>query len=76
MAAIDNHKGAAGHVAGRAGDRRADALMMTVDSGGCIFFRRMTLQADAVSGNAKSRAVRFVTVAAGDAGREHLALLE
>jgi hypothetical protein len=34
------------------------------------------LEADAVAGRAKLRRVRLVTVAAGEAGREHLALLE
>src|SRR3954468_20544348 len=36
----------------------------------------MTLQAAAVGGSAKLAAVRLVAMAAGDAGREHLALLE
>src|SRR5215211_5127975 len=41
-----------------------------------ILVERMTLQADAVAGNAQLGAVRLVAIAAGDAGREHLALLE
>src|SRR5262249_8746299 len=41
-----------------------------------VFLRRVTLHADAVAGGAQLRSVRLVAVAAGDAGREHLALLE
>ena len=41
-----------------------------------ILVGRVTLQADAVTGRAQLRAVRLVAIAAGDAGREHLALLE
>jgi hypothetical protein len=36
----------------------------------------VALEADAVAGYAKLPGVRLVTIAAGDAGREHLALLE
>ena len=36
----------------------------------------VALQADAVAGRAQLGAVRLVAIAAGDAGREHLALLE
>ena len=41
-----------------------------------VFVGGVALQADAVAGRAKFRAVRLVAIAAGDAGREHLALLE
>src|SRR5262249_27401062 len=73
--AVDHHIGALRHVAGRAGERRARAFM-AVMGGRRVFFRRVTLHADAVAGRAQRRRVRLVAVAAGDAGREHLALLE
>ena len=41
-----------------------------------IFFRRVALQTDLVAVELQLRAVRVVTVAAGDALGEHLALLE
>src|SRR6516225_3777947 len=72
---VDDHTGALRHVAGRAGERRARAFM-AVMGGRRVFFRRVTLHADAVAGRAQLRRVRLVAVAAGDAGREHLALLE
>src|SRR5262249_24231423 len=75
VAAVDDHVGALRHVAGRAGDRRAYRLMMAV-ANGCILVGRVALQADAVAGRAESRGGGLVAIAAGDAGREHLALLE
>src|SRR5262249_32794404 len=41
-----------------------------------ILLRCVALRADGIGGSAKLRAVRLVAIAAGDAGREHLALLE
>src|SRR6516165_7672649 len=43
---------------------------------GRILVGGMALKADAVAGRAKFRGMRLVAVAASDAGREHLALLE
>src|SRR6516165_8282132 len=72
---VDHHIGALRHVAGRAGERRARAFM-AVMRGGRVFLRRVTLRADAVAGRAQLRRVRLVTIAAGDTGSEHPALLE
>src|SRR5215469_6747691 len=44
--------------------------------GGRVLVGGMALQADAVAGQAKLGGMRFMTIAAGDPGREHLALLE
>src|SRR5215472_16539116 len=44
--------------------------------GRSIFLLRVTLQTDAVAFRAQLRGMRLVTVAAGDPGREHLALFE
>src|SRR6516225_890576 len=73
--AVDDHIGALRHVAGRASERRACRLMMVVRCGR-ILVGGMALKADAVAGRAKFRGMRLVAVAASDAGREHLALLE
>ena len=62
-------------MAGGAGDGRIDRGVMGVGRGG-VFVRRVALQADAVAGHFQLGAVRVVTVAAGDASGEHLALLE
>ena len=74
MALVDDHVGADRHVAGGAGERRIDPGMMAVL--GALVFGGVALQADAIAGKAQLGAVRVVAVAAGDAGREHLALLE
>ena len=49
---------------------------MAVMRCGRVFVGGVTLQAHAVAGRAKLRRVRLVAIPAGDAGREHLALLE
>jgi hypothetical protein len=72
---VDDHIGALRHVAGRAGEGPTYRLMMVVRS------RRVpvggvALHADAIPGRAKFCGVRLVAIAAGDAGRKHLALLE
>jgi hypothetical protein len=72
---IDHHVGALRHVARSAGQRRIHRLMSLM-GGHRIFGGGVTLQADSVGGSAELGAVRLVAVAAGDAGREHLALLE
>src|SRR5215471_834884 len=71
---VDDHIGALRHVAGRAGERAR--AFMAVMGGRRVFLRRVTLHADAVTGCTQPRGVRLVAVAAGDASREHLALLE
>ena len=73
--AIDHHVGARRHVAGRAGERRIGALVVVMRRGR-VLVGRVALQADAVARKPQLGAVRLVAVAAGDAGREHLALLE
>ena len=73
--AIDHHVGAGRHVARRAGERRIGALVVVMRRGR-VLVGRMALQADAVARKPQLGAVRLVAVAAGDAGREHLALLE
>ena len=75
MPAVDHHVGARRHVARRAGKRRND-LRVPMMARSRIFFRRVALLADAVTRGAKLAAVRLMAVAAGDAGCEHLALLE
>ena len=72
---VDHHVGARRHMARRAGERRVRRRMAVVRDRG-IFIGGVTLQADAVSRRTKLCGVRLVTIAAGDAGREHLALLE
>src|SRR5215510_12350853 len=72
---VDDHIGALRHVAGRAGERRVRAFM-AVMGGRRVFLRRVALHADAVAGRAQLRGVRLVAIAAGNAGSEHLALLE
>jgi hypothetical protein len=49
---------------------------MAVVRGGRILVRGVALQADAVARRSKLATMRFVAIAAGDAGRKHLALLE
>src|SRR5262245_29376053 len=72
---IDHHIGARRHVTRRAGQRRIDGPMSMM-RGHRILVGGVTLQAGVVGGSAKLAAVRLVAVAAGDADREHLALLE
>ena len=72
---IDHHVGARRHVARRAGERRAPP-----SHGGGARPRHICRRRD-IAGRRRRRrtklgAVRLVAVAAGDAGREHLALLE
>ena len=62
-------------MARRAGERRVRRRMAVVRDRG-IFVGGVTLQADAVSRRTKLGGVRLVAIAAGDAGREHPALLE
>src|SRR3954468_9824447 len=73
--AIDHHVGASGHMAGRAGERRINALMLMMRDSG-VFVGRMTLQANAITRKPQRGAMRLMAVAAGHAGCEHLALLE
>ena len=72
---VDHHVGARRHVTRRAGERRVRRRMAVVRDRG-IFVGGVTLQADAVSRRTKLGGVRLVTIAAGDAGSEHFALLE
>ena len=72
---IDHHVGARRHVARGAGERRVYPLVAVMRCGR-VFVGRVALQADAVAGRAQLGAMRLVAIAAGDAGREHLALLE
>ena len=72
---VDHHVGARRHVARRAGERRVRRRMAVVRERG-IFVGGVALQTDAVTRRTKLGGVRLVTVAAGDAGREHPALLE
>ena len=72
---IDAHVRAHGHVAGGASERRHHPLVAVVRNSH-ILVGRMALQADAISCRPKLRAMRLMAIAAGDAGREHLALLE
>src|SRR6516164_9690821 len=74
MPLIDHHVGADGHMAGCAANLRRYTLVPAV-RGDLIFIRGMALQANAVARGAQSCGMRFVAIAAGDAGREHLALL-
>ena len=71
---VDHHVGARGMW------HDAQARPGLPPHGGCarprIFVGGVALQADAVTRRTKLCAVRLVAVAAGDAGREHLALLE
>src|SRR3954447_5770147 len=57
------------------GERRIGALVVVMRRGR-VLVGRMALQADAVARKPQAGAVRLVAVAAGDARREHLALLE
>ena len=72
---IDDHVGARRHMTRRAADRRLYGFMMAM-SGGGVLVGRVTLQTDAVTGCSQFVAVRIVAIAAGDARREHPALLE
>ena len=54
----------------------APSPVVTAMRGGLVGVGRVTLQADAVPRRAQLGAVRIVAIAAGDAGREHPALLE
>ena len=72
---VDHHEGALGHMAGHASERRVDPSVMVVRGLGVsrrrdIAGRRCRLRMSQLG------AVRIVAVAAGHAGREHLALLE
>ncbi|CEG08409.1 hypothetical protein BN961_01824 [Afipia felis] len=75
MPDIDHHIGPGWHVARDAGRRRVDGRMLAMLHIG-VFVGGMALQADAFAGDAKLRAVRLVTIAAGDTGGKHPALLE
>src|SRR3954453_6628126 len=72
--AVDHHVGVGRHVAGRASERRTGALMAMMRYGR-VLVGRMTLQAHAVARQPERSAVWLMAVAAGDARREHLALL-
>src|SRR5215470_12209749 len=72
---VDHHVSALRHVARRAGQRWSDCLVLMMGAHG-ILVDSVALQAGAVRGSAELAAVRLVAVAAGDTGREHLALLE
>ena len=72
---VDDHVGPGRHVARRAGERRVHRLVAVMRDGR-VFVGRVTLQTGAVAGEAQLGAMRIVAIAAGDAGREHLALLE
>src|SRR5262249_55865594 len=74
--AVDHHIGALRHVAGRAGEPRAPPFIAGGGPPPVVFSARVPLHAEAVAGRAHRGRVRLVAVAAGDAGREHLALLE
>jgi hypothetical protein len=75
VARIDDHEGAGLHVTRNTCRRGTNTGMMAVLHVG-VFVGRMALQADAFARCSKFRAVRLVAIAAGDAGGEHLALLE
>jgi hypothetical protein len=71
---IDHHEGPLRHMAGHATDRRGDALVMIMR--GTSVGIGVALQADLVARELQLGTVRIVTIAAGDAGRVHPALLE
>jgi hypothetical protein len=75
MSRVDDHIGAGWHVAGCAGERWSGALMAMMRFSR-IFRGRVALQADTVTGKTQGCAVRFMTVAAGNTGREHFTLFE
>ena len=75
MPDVDHHVGPRRHVAGDAGRRGIDAVVVAMGDGS-VFFRRVALRADLRARRAQLRAVRLVAVAAGHAGCEHPALLE
>ncbi len=75
VARVDAHIGAHRHVAGGAAGRRR-ALVVVVMGGRVEALRLVALQADRIALQNRLAAVRVVAVAAGDAGREHPALLE
>ena len=72
---IDPHVGARGHMTGGAPERRARALMVVVRDRR-ILVGGMALPADAIIRRPKLGTMRLVAIAARDAGRKHLALLE
>ena len=72
---IDDHVGAARHVTRRAGERWGYRLMSMVLRIRVLFLG-VTLQAGAVRFEPQPGAMWVVTIAAGDAGRKHSALLE
>src|SRR6201988_1125010 len=74
MAAIDHHVASHRHVARSAAQFRAASMLPVRNR--LVFRGRVTLSADGIDGGLQLAAVRIVAIAAGDAGRKHLAQLE